>query len=152
MFKVFAALWFSLLPFSGVQFKEPVVVTNVTECSENHLLLGQTDHERIMLCPNNIRSSNTDIDTVVNHEIIHVIHYNLGLSNDETILPEPWFTDLVREYLTPEEVLFVLSSENYREYPNQELEARVLSKLPRSFIMVMLIASENYGSDISVTD
>ena len=91
-------------------------------------------------------------EEVVNHEIIHVIHYNLGLSNDETILPEPWFTDLVREYLTPEEVLFVLTSENYREYPNQELEARLLSKLPRPIIMTLLIASEEYGTNSSFSD
>ena len=91
MFKLFAALWISLVPFGAVQMKEPAVVTDITECKHNHLLLGQTNHHMIMLCPENIRSSNTDIETVVNHEIIHVIHYNLGLRNDETMIPKEYF-------------------------------------------------------------
>ena len=114
--------------------------------------MGETDHEVIYLCRGNILSQQQDMNLVLNHEIIHVIHNNLGFNEDQTLIPEPYFSDLVREFLDPNEVMLVISTPGYDSYLNQELEARLLSKLPRDVIMVMLAASEDYGTTSSLSD
>ena len=78
--------------------------------------------------------------------MVHVIHHNFGLINDETIIPEPYFTDLVREHVPSGEVLLVITSDAYVDYPNQELEARLLSKLPTPVIMSMYWVSQEHAT------
>ena len=153
MLKYFAALCLSLSAF-GVEphYKGPPVVESAEQCEENRNLMGETDHEVIYLCRGNILSQHQDINRVLNHELIHIIHYNYGMTADQTLIPEPYFTNLVREFLEPDEVLIVLTTPGYQDYKNQELEARLLSRLPRDVIMVMLAASEDYGTTSSLSD
>ena len=143
--KSFIILCLSLPVFASLQPTLPVFETTA-ECVRYEHLMGQTDNEVITICPNNIRAAGGDEQEVIRHEMVHVIHHNFGWVNDETIIPEPYFTDLVREHVPSDEVLLVLTSDAYVEYPNQELEARLLSKLPTSVIMSMLRFSQDYAT------
>ena len=143
--KAFMLLCLSLPVLTGLQPTLPVF-KDTAECLRYDHLMGQTDNEVITICPDNIEGSGLTEQTVIKHEMVHVIHHNFGLSNDETIIPEPYFTDLVREHLPSSEVLLVLTSDAYLEYPNQELEARLLSKLPTPVIMSMYWVSQEHAT------
>jgi len=143
--KAFIVLCLSLPVFTGLQPTLPVF-KDTAECVQQEYLMGQTDHEVITICPDNIREAGYTEQMVIRHEMVHVIHHNFGWVNDETIIPEPYITDLVREHMPFDEVLLVVTSEGYDNYVNQELEARLLSKLPTPVIMTMHWVSQEYAT------
>ena len=143
--KSFIILCLSLPVFTGLQPTLPVF-KDTAECIQHEYLMGQTDHEVITICPDNIREAGYTEQMVIRHEMVHVIHYNFGWTEDQTIIPEPYFTDLVREHVPSNEVLLVVTSDGYAHYPNQELEARLLSKLPTPVIMSMYWVSQEYAT------
>ena len=143
--KTFMLLCLSLPVFTGLQPTLPVF-KDTAECIQQEYLMGQTDHEVITICPDNIEAAGGDEQEVIRHEMVHVIHHNFGWTEDQTIIPEPYFTDLVREYVPSNEVLLVVTSDGYADYPNQELEARLLSKLPTPVIMTMYWVSQEHAT------
>ena len=143
--KSFIVLCLSLPVFTGLQPTLPVF-KDTAECIQQEYLMGQTDHEVITICPDNIEAAGGDEQEVIRHEMVHVIHHNFGWTEDQTIIPEPYFTDLVREYVPSNEVLLVVTSDGYADYPNQELEARLLSKLPTPVIMTMYWVSQEHAT------
>ena len=143
--KAFMLLCLSLPVLTGLQPTLPVY-KDTAECIQQEYLMGQTDNEVIVICPDNISDAGGDEQEVIRHEMVHVIHHNFGLINDETIIPEPYFTDLVREHVPSEEVLLVITSDAYVDYPNQELEAKLLSKLPTPVIMSMYWVSQEHAT------
>ena len=138
-------LCLSLPVLTGLQPTLPVY-KNTAECVQFDHLMGQTDNEIIVICPDNISNAGGDEQEVIRHEMVHVIHHNFGLISDETIIPEPYFTDLVREHVPSDEVLLVVTSDNYADYTNQELEARLLSKLPTPVIMSLYWVSQEHAT------
>ena len=143
--KTFMLLCLSLPVFTGLQPTLPVF-KDTAECIQQEYLMGQTDHEVITICPDNIKAAGGDEQEVIRHEMVHVIHHNFGWTEDQTIIPEPYFTDLVREYVPSNEVLLVVTSDGYADYVNQELEARLLSKLPTPVIMTMYWVSQEHAT------
>ena len=143
--KSLIVLCLSLPVFTGLQPTLPVF-KDTAECVQQEYLMGQTDHEVITICPDNIREAGYTEQMVIRHEMVHVIHHNFGLMNDETLIPEPYFTDLVREHVPSDEVLLVVTSDNYDDYMDQELEARLLSKLPTPVIMSMYWVSQEHAT------
>jgi hypothetical protein len=143
--KTFMLLCLSLPVLIGFQPTLPVF-KDTAECVMYDHLMGQTDNEIITICPDNIKEAGFTEQMVIKHEMVHVIHYNFGWMNDETLIPEPYFTDLVREHVPSEEVLLVITSDNYDDYTNQELEARLLSKLPTPVIMTMYWVSQEHAT------
>ena len=145
MFKTLAALFLSLPVAAGLTTAPPII-ENGALCHQHEHLLGATDHDVITICPDNIAEKGQDEQRVIRHEIVHVIHYNFGLHEDETLLPAVLFKHLVREHVPSDEVLLVYTAESYVDYPNQEIEARLLSNLPTPIIMGLYWASEDYAS------
>lgn len=143
--KFFSLLCLSLPVFGGFTAPPPVYKTTA-ECIQHENLMGSTDHEVIVICPDNINNKGEDENTVLKHEIVHIIHHNFGMTDDETILPEPYFTNLIRAHVPSGEVLSVFMNESYDSYVNQELEARLLSKLPKHVIMSLYWISTEYAS------
>ena len=143
--KAFMLLCLSLPVLTGLQPTLPVY-KNTAECVQYDHLMGQTDNEVIIICPDNIEEAGFTEQMVIRHEMVHVIHYNFGWMNDETLIPEPYFTDLVREHVPSDEVLLVITSDNYAEYPNQELEAKLLSRLPTPVIMSLYWVSQEHAT------
>lgn len=97
-------------------------------CLEHPLNMGAYNvvTNEMALCVDNAKSQNVALDRVVRHELIHAIHqrYRLGY---KPLTPEPRFTNEVRQELSSEEVLTVLSIYDRKLAP-QELEARLLEK------------------------
>lgn len=116
-------LLIAALNFSGIS-----TTPGGQPCDEVPGLAGAfiPEQKTILVCEDSLPDSEELM--VLAHESVHVIHWNLGWSEDQTIIPEPLFTQFVRETVPSEETLFVLQGypDNYRY---QELEARGMSSV-----------------------
>ena len=120
----FASLW------------APLPIVDVDTCPP--YTQGYVFNDTIHICPD----LTIPREEVVNHEIIHLIQANIG----GTILPPEFLDAMVKEYLTDSEILTVLTVYANSGYTDEEFEARLLSDLPSSFIMMMYRLSEGYAS------
>lgn len=99
---------------------------------------GYVKEEQIYVCNNHTLPR----DTVINHEVVHLIQTNLGV---DFVLPEVMLSWLVHNTLTEAETLSVLVHYNEAQH-NPELEARVLQKLHPRVIMTLLRISQDYAT------
>ena len=124
----FASLW------------APLPIFDVETCPP--YTQGYVSDDIIHVCPD----LTVPREEVVNHEIIHLIQNNIG----GTILPPELLDELVKDYMTDEEILLVVTVYANSDYIDEEFEARLLSDLPSGIIMMMYRLSEGYAStDIS---
>ena len=122
-----------ILIFSGIS-----VTRNVCDQPE-YMGHYNIKTDTIVICSNNVALE--DEDKVLNHEVIHAVHENLGMVEPDTMLPPEYLIPLSEEYLSSKEVLSVLTT---YDYPLQELEARILSQLPTPVVGFVLLSSEFY--------
>ena len=120
----FASLW------------APLPIVDVDTCPP--YTQGYVSDDTIHVCPD----LTVPREEVVNHEIIHLIQFNIG----GTILPPEMLDALIRDYMSDEEILMVLTVYENSNYTDEEFEARILSDLPSSFIMMMYRMSQGYAS------
>ena len=99
---------------------------------------GYVKDEQVYVCTNHTLPR----DTIINHEVVHLIQSNLGV---DFILPDTVLTWLVHNTLTEAEVLPELVHYNEAQH-NPELEARVLQKLHPRVIMTLLRISQDYAT------
>ena len=114
----------------------PLPVLDVETCPP--YTQGYVSDDTIHVCPD----LTVPRDEVVNHEIIHLIQNNIG----GTILPPEMLDELIKDYMTDEEILLVVTVYANSDYIDEEFEARLLSDLPSGFIMLMYRLSEGYAS------
>ena len=99
---------------------------------------GYVKEEQVYVCTNHTLPR----DTIINHEVVHLIQSNLGV---DFVLPEVVLSWLVINTLTEAETLSVLVHYNTAQH-NPELEARVLQKLHPRVIMTLLRISQDYAT------
>ena len=116
------------------------VSVSSVNCNQPNLM-GEynTQTESIRLCKDNIAQG--ERDTVLKHEVIHAIHENAGMVEPQTLIPPQQLLYLSDRLLPDEDILTVLT---LYDYPHQELEARLLSKLPKPVVGFMLLCSSYY--------
>ncbi len=91
-----------------------------------------TKSKIVTLCKDNAERKRIPLEKVIKHEFVHVVYDLIG--GNFNPIPEPLLTQLVRENLSSEEVLSVLTSAN--TYSNsEEFTARILSELPDSLFI-----------------
>lgn len=115
-------------------------------CKSSHRSLGGFLHEHnaVVLCRENIGSSNTPMLSVVKHELAHVLQQRLGRGG-KGLIPDPVLTPLVRQLLPDREVMAVLMHYPSNEV-NGELEARLASRyLPSELIAIGLVSTRALG-------
>lgn len=93
-------------------------------CIEDSDLAGGWDPSRsvVFLCSDAIKKNDLQAESVLKHELIHVIQDR----HDVHLVPEPLLTILSRELIPSGEALLVLTRE---EDTRREFECRVLSEL-----------------------
>lgn len=116
------------------------VVENREACSYEPDLMGEyvLDSRTISICTDNVSVKGKDYHNVLNHEVVHAIHHNLGWERNTILHPE-LITILVRQFIPDGETMAVLL--NYDGYTDQEFEARLLNYLPSDAIALLLIIS-----------
>lgn len=94
------------------------------ECIKSKDLAGGWDPSRavVFLCPDAIEEHQLTAESVLKHELIHVIQDRHG----SPLVPEPLLSILSRDFIPSGEALLVLTQE---EDARREFECRVLSKL-----------------------
>ena len=130
----FITLWATLFPF--VDLYRPLQVFEVETCPP--YTQGYVLDDKIHVCPD----LTVPREEVVNHEIIHLIQNNIG----GTILPPEMLDALIRDYMSDEETLLVLTVYANSDYTDEEFEARLLADLPSEIIMMMYRLSQGYAS------
>lgn len=100
------------------------VATGDPACIKDSHLAGGWDTSRsvVFLCPDAIKKNDLKAESVLKHELIHVIQDR----HEVPLIPEPLLTILSRELIPSGEALLVLTTE---EDTRREFECRVLSEL-----------------------
>ena len=111
---------------------------------QNPSLLGQyvEGSNVVQICYDNIKKSKFTADVVIRHELIHVIHANLGFhrGEDKTILPYELLSWSTRHFINQDEAMAIIQV--YDEgVINQEFEARLGQNLPNGIVALGLIYS-----------
>ena len=116
----------------------PVNVNERSECLTENTLMGfySLKEKQIFLCEKNIAGTNISREEVIKHELVHFIHDSFDI--EKTIIPDPYLTFLTRNFMKDDEKLYVLIS---TIDPDEELEARFLSRLPVGFLYATLLAA-----------
>lgn len=127
-----AAIW-----FTGIGVREP----RTLECVQASLLGTYSPAtDTLVMCEDNIEESDYSYETIRRHELVHAIQERMGQFEDpsKVIIPEPYLTYLVREFIDDEDTVSILLS-----YPEEErhaeFEARLLQYAPSEVIAVMLV-------------
>ena len=118
------------------QVTGPVIVES-KDCPPN--TWGYADGEKVTLCTDS--EPKLSREEIINHETIHLIQTNLDV---DLLMPEQMLNFLVHSTLDEAEILQVILFYGETDYMGAEFEARVLSKLPTSVIMMMYSISEDY--------
>lgn len=132
---MFGLLLTAALALTGVDINY-----NTPVCDTNPDYMGEyvPEDKSITVCEGNLAEKGHVNQFVVKHEAVHAIHHNLGWL-EETVIPEPLLTWLVRALMTDGEVLGVII--NYSGESGQEFDARILSNLPADVIGLLLLVS-----------
>lgn len=102
----------------------------------NFNLLGQyqVGKKEILICEENIQKHNISKTEVIQHEYVHYVYDKRKIKT--TILPNFLYHFLVKHFVSDGEKLFVFLHEN--DYSSdEELEARLLSRLPTGFLFFL---------------
>ena len=116
----------------------PVNVNERSECLIENTLMGfySLEEKQIFLCEKNIAGTNISHEEVIKHELVHFIHDSFDI--EKTIIPDRYLTFLIRNFMEDDEKLYVLI---HTIDPDEELEARFLSRLPVGFLYAALLAA-----------
>ena len=116
----------------------PVNVNERSECLTENRLMGfySLEEKQIFLCEKNIASTKITHDEVIKHELVHFIHDSFDV--ETTIIPEPYFTFLVRNFMDDDEKLYVIM---HGDDVGEELESRLISRMPVGALYAALLAA-----------
>ena len=97
-------------------------------CANPDLMgMYQTGKKEILICADNFQKHRISKSEVIKHEFVHYV-YDFDKVK-KTIIPDPYFTFLVKHFMSDDEKLPVILYE--KDYSvDEELEARFLSRLP----------------------
>ena len=93
----------------------------------------------IELYEGNVQRAEQDLERVLRHEMEHAIQENFDL--EQSLIPEPLLTWLVRWTMDDREVMTVLLYEEHKM--DQKFEARLLANLPNWTVGSLLWISEH---------
>ena len=117
------------------------VVESPRDCSDQSGLNGAyiSGTNLIELCGGNVQRADQDLARVLSEEMVHAIQENFDL--EESLIPEPLLTWLIRWTMDDREVMTVLLYD--RKETDQEFEARLLDNLPNWALGSLLWISEH---------
>jgi len=97
-------------------------------CANSNLMgLYQAGKKEILICENNISDQKISKSEVIKHEYVHYVYDKKKI--ESTIIIDPIFSYLIKNFISDGEKLFVFVHET--DYSSdEELEARFLSRLP----------------------